>query len=81
VCNFFVAFVCPILLEKSVSSAYFLFGGCTLLATIVSFFYMVETKGKSLVEIERAFKVGIPGASTSIPMARLVYIRHEIKGA
>jgi hypothetical protein len=55
VCNFFVAFVCPILLDKSVFSAYFLFGGCTALATIVSFFYMVETRGKSLAEIEAAF--------------------------
>ncbi|KAJ5094843.1 hypothetical protein N7456_010704 [Penicillium angulare] len=34
VCNFFVAFVCPILLEKSAPSAYFLFGGCTAVATI-----------------------------------------------
>ncbi|MCJ1434761.1 hypothetical protein MMC27_004131 [Xylographa pallens] len=54
-CNFFVAFVCPILLDKSVPSAYFLFGGCTALATLVSYFYMVETKGKSFNEIAKAF--------------------------
>ena len=56
VCNFFVALISPILLDKSSSAAYFLFGGSTLLATAVSFFYMVETKGRSLNEIEQAFK-------------------------
>ncbi|KAI1361278.1 general substrate transporter [Xylaria arbuscula] len=56
VCNFFVALISPILLDKSSSAAYFLFGGSTALATVVSFLYMVETKGKSLDEIERAFK-------------------------
>ncbi|KAJ5263146.1 hypothetical protein N7478_010751 [Penicillium angulare] len=81
VCNFFVAFICPILLDKSVPSAYFLFGGCTAAATIVSFFYMVETKGKSLAEIERAFKTRIPVASTASPMARLVHADHEVKAA
>jgi len=35
--------------------AYFLFGGCTAIATVVSFFYMAETKGKSLAEIERKY--------------------------
>ncbi|RYP74927.1 hypothetical protein DL771_002711 [Monosporascus sp. 5C6A] len=56
VCNFFVAFVCPILLERNVPSVYFMFGGCTIAATVVSFFYMIETKGKSFSEIERAFE-------------------------
>ncbi|KAJ5761141.1 hypothetical protein N7520_008297 [Penicillium odoratum] len=79
VCNFFVAFVCPILLDKSVPSAYLLFGGCTAAATIVSFFYMVETKGKTLAEIERAFKTRIPVASAAIPMARMVHADHEVK--
>ena len=65
-CNFFVAFISSILLAKSVSGVYFLFGGCTALATIVSFLYMVETKGRSLDEIERAF--GEKGDSV---MARL----------
>ncbi|GIJ97900.1 hypothetical protein Aspvir_000006 [Aspergillus viridinutans] len=55
VCNWFVAFICPILLAKSSSAAYYLFGGCCALTTIVCFFFMVETKGKSLDEIERAF--------------------------
>lgn len=56
-CNWFVAFICPVLLAKSGYAAYFLFGGCCALTTIVCFFFMVETKGKSLDEIERAFKM------------------------
>ncbi|OQE46971.1 hypothetical protein PENCOP_c001G02019 [Penicillium coprophilum] len=81
VCNFFVAFVCPILLDKSVPSAYFLFGGCTAVATVVSFFYMVETKGKTLAEIEQAFKSRIPVARTAIPMVKLMHPHHETKAA
>ncbi|KAF2722933.1 general substrate transporter [Polychaeton citri CBS 116435] len=73
--NWFVAFVCPILLRKSQWGAYFLFGGCTAFATVVSFFYMVETRGKSLDEIERAFSnartVG-PGKKTLVEMKRVV---------
>ncbi|KAI0401973.1 general substrate transporter [Xylaria palmicola] len=56
VCNFFVALISPILLDKSASAAYFLFGGSTALATVVSFFYMIETKGRSLDDIDRAFR-------------------------
>ncbi|RAL05937.1 general substrate transporter, partial [Aspergillus ibericus CBS 121593] len=55
VCNWFVAFICPILLESINFGVYFLFGGCCALTTVVSFLFMVETKGKSLDEIERAF--------------------------
>jgi Na+/melibiose symporter-like transporter len=55
ICNWFVAFICPILLDKSSSAAYFLFGGCCALTTVVCFFFMIETKGMSLDEIERAF--------------------------
>ncbi|GAM34228.1 hypothetical protein TCE0_015f01672 [Talaromyces pinophilus] len=75
VCNFFVAFISPILLAKSAPSAYFLFGGCTAIATVVSFFYMVETKGQSLAEIERVFRnrSSIPIASSrGTPMLGLV---------
>ncbi|KAJ5960214.1 MFS transporter [Penicillium vulpinum] len=64
-----------------VPSAYFLFGGCTAVATVVSFFYMVETKGKSLAEIERAFRTRIPVARTAIPMVRLLNSHHETKAA
>jgi MFS family permease len=55
ICNWFVAFICPILLDKSSFAVYFLFGSCCALTTVVCFFFMIETKGKSLDEIERAF--------------------------
>ncbi|PWY93543.1 general substrate transporter [Aspergillus sclerotioniger CBS 115572] len=55
VCNWFVAFICPILLEKTRFGAYFLFDGCCALTTVVCFLFMVEARGKSLDEIERAF--------------------------
>ncbi|OCL10064.1 general substrate transporter, partial [Glonium stellatum] len=34
VCNFFVAFICPVLLAKSSFGLYFLFGGCTAVTTV-----------------------------------------------
>lgn len=54
--NFLVALTTPILLAKSSFGAYFLFGGCTLLTAVVCFVFMPETKGKSLNEIEEAFR-------------------------
>jgi MFS family permease len=56
VTNFLVALTTPILLSKSSFGAYFLFGGCTLLTALVCAVFMPETKGKSLDEIEEAFK-------------------------
>ncbi|GIC94252.1 putative MFS sugar transporter [Aspergillus udagawae] len=56
VTNFLVALTTPILLSKSSFGAYFLFGGCTLLTALVCAIFMPETKGKSLDEIEEAFK-------------------------
>ena len=56
VTNFLVALTTPILLAKSSFGAYFLFGGCTLLTAMVCFIFMPETKGKSLNEIEEAFR-------------------------
>lgn len=55
VCNWFVAFISPVLLSKSTFAAYFLFGGCCALTTVICFFFMVETKGKSLDEIETTY--------------------------
>ena len=56
VANFLVALTTPILLAKSSYGAYFLFGGCTLLTTLVCFLTMPETKGKSLEEIDEAYQ-------------------------
>ncbi|EAW08457.1 putative MFS sugar transporter [Aspergillus clavatus NRRL 1] len=56
VTNFLVALVTPILLSKSSVGAYFLFGGRALITTVVCAIFMPETRGKSLDEIEEAFK-------------------------
>ncbi|KAE8151904.1 hypothetical protein BDV25DRAFT_171028 [Aspergillus avenaceus] len=55
VSNFFVALITPVLLAKSSCAAYFLFGACTLLTVVVCLFWMPETKGKSLEEVEKSF--------------------------
>ncbi|KAL3428686.1 general substrate transporter [Aspergillus tetrazonus] len=54
--NFMVALTTPILLDKSSFGAYFLFGGCSLITAVVCAIFMPETKGRSLDEIEDAFK-------------------------
>ncbi|KKK17499.1 hypothetical protein AOCH_003879 [Aspergillus ochraceoroseus] len=54
--NFLVALTTPILLSKSSFGAYFLFGGCSLITAVVCAMFMPETKGRSLDEIEEAFK-------------------------
>jgi Sugar (and other) transporter len=59
--NFLVALVTPILLQSSSFGAYFLFGGCSLVTAVVCALFMPETKGRSLDEIEDAFKYKIPG--------------------
>jgi hypothetical protein len=56
VANFLVALTTPILLSKSSFGAYFLFGGCTIVTVLVCSVFMPETKGKSLDEIESAFR-------------------------
>jgi hypothetical protein len=55
VTNWLVAFTTPILLSKSSSAAYFLFGGCTIITVFICYFFMPETKGKSLEAIEKSF--------------------------
>lgn len=54
--NFLVALVTPILLSKSSFAIYFMFGGCVLLTSFICAVSMPETRGKSLEEIEEAFK-------------------------
>lgn len=56
IANFLVALTTPILLSRSSFGAYFLFGGCTIVTVIVCALLMPETKGKSLDEIEQAFR-------------------------
>ena len=56
IANFLVALTTPVLLSRSSFGAYFLFGGCTIITVIVCALFMPETKGKSLDEIEQAFR-------------------------
>ena len=43
------------MIAKSSFLAYYLFAGCTLACTVVIAFFMFETKGQSLEEIERKY--------------------------
>ncbi|KAK3321358.1 general substrate transporter [Cercophora scortea] len=54
--NFLVALVTPTLLAKTSYGAYFLFGGCTFVTAVACWLYMPETRGKSLDEIDQAFR-------------------------
>ena len=54
--NFVVALTTPVLLSRSDSGAYFLWAGCLLLTAVVCAIFMPETKGRSLDEIEMAFR-------------------------
>lgn len=48
--------ITPILLDKSAFAAYFLFGGLSLGTTLVLAAYMPETRGRSLENIQEAFR-------------------------
>lgn len=54
--NWVVAFITPILLDKSAFGAYFLFGGLALGTVLVLAAYMPETRGRSLESIQEAFQ-------------------------
>ncbi|ESZ92472.1 hypothetical protein SBOR_7135 [Sclerotinia borealis F-4128] len=58
VVNWIIAFTTPIFLSKSQSGCYWLWGGAAMVAVVVAFFWMPETMGKSLEEIDRAFRKG-----------------------
>ncbi|EZG05852.1 hypothetical protein H106_04354 [Trichophyton rubrum CBS 735.88] len=52
--NFLVALVTPTLLANTSYGAYFLFGSCTFATAIVCWFFMPETRGRTLAEIQQA---------------------------
>ncbi|KAF4874612.1 Sugar transport protein MST8 [Colletotrichum siamense] len=54
-CNWIVAMITPILLDKSAFGAYFLFAGLAFGTTAVLVAYMPETRGRSLESIQEAF--------------------------
>ena len=54
--NWIVAFTTPIFLAHSTYGIYFLFGSASLLVAVVSVFFMPETRGKSLEEIDASFR-------------------------
>ncbi|KAI9847192.1 MAG: hypothetical protein M1837_003055 [Sclerophora amabilis] len=65
--NFFVAFITPVLLSRSSSGAYFLFGGALMLTVAVSVLCMPETRGRDLEAIGETF--GLHKAS-DMPVVR-----------
>ncbi|KAE8368804.1 general substrate transporter [Aspergillus caelatus] len=68
--NFIVALTTPILLSRSSFGAYFLFGGCTLITALICAIFMPETKGRSLDEIEEAFKSKSLGSQSFVQIIR-----------
>jgi hypothetical protein len=54
--NWIVAFTTPIFLAHSTYGVYLLFGGASLLVAIVCVFFMPETRGKSLEDIDASFR-------------------------
>lgn len=53
--NWIIAFTTPIFLANSSSGVYFLFGSAALLTAIVCCFWMPETRGRSLEDIDAEF--------------------------
>lgn len=64
--NFTVALTAPLFLRASPSGPYFFFGAATLFTTAVCHFFMPETKGKSLEEIEDLFEMTRPVMDRSV---------------
>ncbi|PBP23381.1 general substrate transporter, partial [Diplocarpon rosae] len=56
VMNWIVAFTTPIFLAHSSFGIYFLFGSAALLTVVVCVFWMPETRGRSLEDIDAGFK-------------------------
>lgn len=81
--NFLVALTTPVLLARSSFGAYFLFGGCTLLTAVVCWLFMPETKGRSLDEIEEAFRwrtVRPAGSTISFSSKRFSSVVRVVRG-
>lgn len=53
--NFFIGFATPFITSQIGFAYGYLFAGCNLLAVLVVFFFLPETSGKSLEEIDTMF--------------------------
>lgn len=53
--NWIIAFTTPIFLAHSSSGVYFLFGSTALLTVVVCTFWMPETRGRTLEDIDASF--------------------------
>ncbi|KAL2485371.1 putative plastidic glucose transporter 1 [Abeliophyllum distichum] len=62
VCNFLVGLFFLELVDKfGIAPVYASFGGVSLLAAAFAYYFIVETKGRSLEEIEMSFNAGVQG--------------------
>ncbi|KAF1982438.1 general substrate transporter [Aulographum hederae CBS 113979] len=75
--NFLIAFTTPIFLAHSSSGVYFLFGTATLLTALVCAFFMPETRGKSLEDIDGAFE----RSASALSAATGLRVRMGVSGA
>ena len=53
--NWIVAFTTPLFLAKSSYGPYFLFGGCSLLTSLVCLAFQPETRDASLEDVDQVF--------------------------
>lgn len=51
-----MAFTTPIFLNKSSFGVYFMFGSAALITVVVCIFFMPETRGKTLEDIDASFR-------------------------
>lgn len=54
--NWIIAFTTPIFLSHSSFGVYFLFGSTALLTVVVCIFWMPETRGRMLEDIDASFR-------------------------
>lgn len=54
--NWIIAFTTPIFLAHSTFGVYFLFGSASLLTVVVCVFWMPETRGRTLEDIDASFR-------------------------
>lgn len=73
--NFFVAFITPVLLAKSSSGIYFLFGGAIILTVGVCTLFMPETRGSDLEAISEKFGSHKPSDMTIMRVTKRLLSR------